>query len=1795
MKYWRKGAAAASAFLLFLIQAAPGSAGLFAAARNSIGSAAAEEQTTEAVYEPAPAGQVPVVTAAAFPAAETQTTTTMTTVTEPYEDPIYFQVSIPSSWKPNLKNWMVSWYSNHARNRSDGIEFAVTETIPEDLSTLSYQVWDTEMLSKNSADLTAEQRALLEGDQYICFRCKQDRRQYYYSNPYQYKLDFTTPTCEIENQYDPTDLEFPYHTVFTVKETGSGVLTNHADSVVLRIDYPDDTWAEYRMNNDVRKQKDPPDSQLEIKSENGRITEVTVKYATETAENRESMKITFTDACNRPTVYDTTYFAGKNAEDTDSNWMRLEYTDAVNKWDVKQPMTFGIDGNEYYFLKNADNIKIHFSDTTTNEAVFSVYNSREAEAKALHEVRIVFRHAYSGSDEIDSVMVDGVLSDRKDDVELTRAYSHGAIVRTLMFPADLLQTVQNSLNKPYYITVQTVQKPFHESTRTYKLLESPVLMTYDPMEEESESDCRIGAVTEPPKSAVVTDAEGNSVTDAGGSTVTTVLNSVVTVSNTTDVTYYLSTKEPEGTETVDTFGISMEDDIGLGTYQIVVKGTVNGRETVMTSMTNDCCTTVASSVTTSVSVVSSTNDEGELESDTTVLSELVTYPTQVTNIKSVFCYHDYPDGVYTANVKLTDLAGNTREKDIRFVIDNRAPAANDLRIVSEADGLLNYLSFGIFGSESIYISVRVSDDGIGCDRSGIRLHLQSGDKGILPERQEGDLYVFPKLDPDRKVYPYLTITDRNGNCATYLIRSDTEGRRPTLTKLSDLADQSTMLMLERSVPETDLLPTGYLTSAVDDAVKADPYSDYEVSADSKIKWYPWPICYEVTAQDKDSGLNGVSVQMAVLEAHDDPETLTGDKFRQLVFEAANPETKDAFSEKLCADPVRYSYELTEEGRYVLFSTARDNAGNPGASERRMIGIDLTDPKIERFEFNGQTSDFQRTESLKDGTVQYEYFFRKDATVRVFAMDKGSGLATIHLYLDDAVSGTSDTQINVMTPVEGSEDLFYADFTVQEGYKGTVFAEAFDKVGRTTGVIDANGTVIENYERHQKHSSIQLDYEKTNAMDANGIPLYNHSVPIAVTVKDSFSGIQKIEWKIVNDNLSGTIEVDRSGQIKADNNIQFTAKKEENSNLVTEIQFNITAASNTNNNQVVVILTDNAENTTENAATYLSIDTTSPSVSAHLVGPAPHSGNYYNSPMTVEISVTERNFSGSDVNIWLNQQRQGAAFSNDGIVGDDTTVHNAAFQVGADGIYTVTVSYTDRAGNDGNQAEIAQFVIDLTAPSVRITAVSDNETKQEELSQNALNGYFGIARNCVVEVSDTNLEGQNVTVLRNGANITDQLQIKFEKGQNGGQVARFKISQNGTYDISASANDLAGNRGSSSLGHFTLDKTQPSVQVKLSGQSGKYLNADTVAPEITVSDPEKNLRLDTLNVKLTQYGFSKTDRELIAVTGLDNAAGNAVRSAEHTAEETANVKLNNLTEDGIYELTVSVCDKAGRVTTHTEQFSVNRKGSTYRIENTDGRESITAVDEKKRYYRNTDKEPFSFRVTEVNVNHLQENEIIVRITRDGNIVENTLRPKLIEGDETAKEWCVYQYDFNHSLFKESGKYIVKLYSVDQAGNENPIMDETGKDPAMLSFFIDNDSPILYFRDANDKSEFLGNTTYHADNKKIEIEVYDNSQLEPVDCAFSLMQDGKVIPLTAEHTPGSFIYVVDIPNNSSIRDLSASVTDFAGNEASEQISQFYVTKNLFVLWYTNKPLMIGTIAGFILLLGAGTFFFLRRKRA
>jgi hypothetical protein len=114
-----------------------------------------------------------------------------------------------------------------------------------------------------------------------------------------------------------------------------------------------------------------------------------------------------------------------------------------------------------------------------------------------------------------------------------------------------------------------------------------------------------------------------------------------------------------------------------------------------------------------------------------------------------------------------------------------------------------------------------------------------------------------------------------------------------------------------------------------------------------------------------------------------------------------------------------------------------------------------------------------------------------------------------------------------------------------------------------------------------------------------------------------------------------------------------------------------------------------------------------------------------------------------------------------------------------------------------------------------------------------------------------------------------------------------------------------------------------------------------------------------------------------------------------------------------------------------------------------------------------------------------------------------------------------------------------------------------------------------------------TTYPLENLTVSLSAGDNLLLQSVvvylddySKAYKTWTAEEIAAIVADQ--GEFTF--DIPGDSTgAHQVKIVCTDAAGNEQTEEITNFYVTTNLFVRYYNNKPLFFGSIAAVVVIAG------------
>lgn len=844
-------------------------------------------------------------------------------------------------------------------------------------------------------------------------------------------------------------------------------------------------------------------------------------------------------------------------------------------------------------------------------------------------------------------------------------------------------------------------------------------------------------------------------------------------------------------------------------------------------------------------------------------------------------------------------------------------------------------------------------------------------------------------------------------------------------------------------------------------------------------------------------------------------------------------------------------------RYDLEISAKDNAGNLQV-DTFTIFRDGTAPVIQSFEVCGDGRVETSVVNEVSENMPYRHYFRGDVTVRIQAMDgdgdENCGVKAIEYYTVD------DTGIKTQATLAEVDSDGCVLVSIPGRFKGHLYARAYDYLGNVSeSYVSMQGIVVEPYSSHAATEHITLSKAVTTARDNSGNELYAGAVSVQVSVKDAISGIQRVEWLVQapfdsGKNAGGVLSIDNNGNLEAGNDgwTRITTER----NLVTEVQKNILVSADSNDITLRVSMTDCAGNVTEKTIGF-SIDTTAPvmELSFDNVTPDAEYTDVYRQARTATIMVKERNFSPSGIEaIITNTDGPVPQISEWSTKVDtanpDQTVSTAKILFAEDGDYTLSLSARDMAGNNGGGVSTPDFTIDGTVPQVTVSF--DNNQSLHGI-------YYAQERIATIRIEEHNFAPERVKV---SGVITDTAENTvfpdLSEWRRDGDVymATLVCEADGIYQFGVEYADKAGNTGEAYIGQqYCIDRKSPVVS--FGGVEDCSANNGTVMPTVMLTD--ENYDAESVEIKLI-------------------GANRGIVQAEATVTEIAGGRLYTWADfpreqvwDDLYSLCVTTKDLAGNETTETLTFSVNRFGSVYVFD-----ESL------KKLSGGYVKEDVTVKLTEVNIDMLEHETIRVSVDYNGNIRDLTEGTDYVV-KETGGEgsWYRYEYQIYSSVFDGDGRYIVTIYSEDKAGNKNRNIAENKA--AEISFGVDRTEPVIIPIDIE------SNTQYPVDVKTATVAVNDNLVLDNV----TIYLDGVMCGYTVEGEN----YIFEIPQNNEHRTITVVAYDAAGNETRTIIENVLVTTDLLARWLNNRPLMMGTIAGAVVLSGGGVgagVLFRRRRR-
>lgn len=426
-------------------------------------------------------------------------------------------------------------------------------------------------------------------------------------------------------------------------------------------------------------------------------------------------------------------------------------------------------------------------------------------------------------------------------------------------------------------------------------------------------------------------------------------------------------------------------------------------------------------------------------------------------------------------------------------------------------------------------------------------------------------------------------------------------------------------------------------------------------------------------------------------------------------------------------------------------------------------------------------------------------------------------------------------------------------------------------------------------------------------------------------------------------------------------------------------------------------TVSAEDMAGNKADYtqvdeFTIDQTLPAISIAYDNNNANNGNYYGEGRTATVTVEEHNFDPNGVAMTITATNDGAAATVPTISSftSNGDVHTASIQFNEDADYTITGTVTDLASNESQALAQEEFIVDLIAPEVTISAVEEGASYNGTISPR-------------VTVTDTNFDENGVTIEVSGGKNGVNHDVSYTGAAitNGEEYTYVdfarKESNDDYYTMTAIATDKAGHQ-TTQFTTFRVNRFGSVYDLNTYTQNAVdnfYTNAeeDFVIIETNVDE------LESVDI------FYSKDGEIVDLTEGVDYNTEMKENSSNWREYTYTIDSDRITDEGVYVFSVYSEDVAGNKTDNKSkgkdiEFCIDRTAPSVVITGVaDGEvyeeESVTAtIDVYDNIYLSSVEVYLNGDMTEYKSEDIQDGKIEIIIPESNR--DQTLRVRGIDG-------------------------------------------------------------------------------------------------------------------------------------------------------------------------------------------------------
>lgn len=1126
------------------------------------------------------------------------------------------------------------------------------------------------------------------------------------------------------------------------------------------------------------------------------------------------------------------------------------------------------------------------------------------------------------------------------------------------------------------------------------------------------------------------------------------------------------------------------------------------------------------------------------------------------------------DGDYVITVQYTDKSGN--QQNYQSAGENKEGThiytSNTLRIDSTRP-IVDISPAKSMSNENILVTFTVTEHNFHPSDLSVSISAMDIDGKQLSSvntnkysDQLSDIRNWNKVSTD--VWRAVITFDQDANYSISAVHTDKAGNASNR--------ENAGFTVDKTPPRQDSIHVSYSNSIIDMIINAVTFGFYQK-----------PVTVTISAEDPISGISSFDYRYLVKEGVSEINKGSTNITTVHIDNVSNTNKRSAST----------SFQIPPEFVGNVSCSAKDNAGNVSEiyTDSKVLVVDSISPirtvqlnpvhivdkttlqTMDTYAENSNTKLFFAGDAQLQCTINEANFYKEDVRITV-SKDAGSFITVT----PDSWASNKDEHTFVLTLSGEGDYIVRVDYTDRS--QNAMVSYISDTI-----VIDTTKPEI----------TAEITKEPQNSLD--GIDYYNSAQSLTVKVKEHNFRPQDITAFITAKSVDGR-NIDTEDYNAYLRNIDNWIKEgdlytavlscSEDANYSFDITYKDLAL-NESEDYPVKCFTIDSGRPGEIDIQYSSsvLDTVIEAVTF----------GFYNSQTTVEISA-EDNISGIDYFIYSYMKEPGALGASavdQKIVRSNITYSEGGSQakarftvprasMGPDGQFRGNISFQayDCSGNVKELKDNKIIIVDSIAPNLEVSYSTPVQNKNGTL-------YYSDDVQVSFHLQEENFFEEDVKLeITKDGRAFDGIHPSWTR--NGGEWL-------GTFTLSAGDPDMEGqyylkvdyqDKSNNSIHTYTseriiIDSTKPVIQ--LSGIQNESANkGDKIGFEIDVEDTNLNRFDPAVTVTYMDENKKVVEKKVNVGKVITQEEGKHLR-----------YQIDNLTLDGVYKVTCSAEDLAGNNNNEilitgknaganqysepltTVIFSVNRNGSTFLL----GENTQSIVDSY--YVKDVTEE---VEISEINVDPLKSSEIILN---DVTLSRDT--------DYTVKEisgqngWYQYSYYLSNRLFSKEGQYNVVIKSIDKAGT----VSYSDIKKAEISFIVDKTKPEITV------SGMQSNGAYRTDVKSVSVIPRDPGGLLQT-LEVTLNHSEKLLELNQDDLDkvlesNSSNILFDIPSGMG-HTIQITCQDKAGNQNRMEYDNITVSTDWYILFYANKPLFWGSIAGvsFLLLSGITMTLVIKRKR-